>query len=196
MSIIAPRQHDNLHCVYFYYVKFNGTAFEMKSYYYFDEDTPIRNDHDLITIIGKLAINAKRGDFAPPPFGTTISAAPWRRKSFMVILMDDNQHQFPNEDALIIDCLEVAEEINHSFFNARKLDINLAGNAVTALCCVNLMQHRDNRNMEDRDPPERYEVKYRPNGPRASGVRDDGGTNQGGPLPPPIIPFGGDSNPA
>lgn len=196
MSMIIDREHDHLHCIYFYYLQYIQEEQDQEPvpnlcvYYHFDEDTPIRDRQDLMRLVRKLGENARAGDFAPPPCGHSFSAVPWRRKCYVVILLDDQVHKFPDPGAFNIDFKDRVEEDNHSFFNARKLDIDLSGNGsgdmVTAVCCVNLMQHKDGRDMEDYDDPEKYRVDLRPDGPVMLRFRDDdGGTNQGGPIPPP-----------
>jgi len=188
MSLISDiALRDPLHCIYFYYVQQDAAGLGVRVYYHFDEDTPIEDGQALMKLIEKLGANARLGDYAPPPCGHSISSVPWRRKSYLVVLLDDPVLKFPDKDALQITFRgDPHEAVNHSFFNAQKLYVDLpgdhAGQVVTALCCVNLMQHKDGRNMKDEDDPEEYSISVIPGGPLR---RDDGGTNQGGPIPPP-----------
>jgi len=184
---------DPLHCIYFYYLQFveknkgEDAAPVVTAYYHFDEDTAIKDDQHLEDLVTKLGANARAGDFAPPSCGSGISAVPWRRKSYLVILLDHPVLKFRDKHALQIICKKKpGEPINHSFFNARKLNIDLPGDGsgavVTALSCVNLMQHEDGRDLEDNEE-EKFAVSVIPGGPLR--YRDDSGTNQGGPIPPP-----------
>jgi hypothetical protein len=194
-SLITDRPLDGpIHTIYFYYLQYprdgnQQTRPTITVYYQFDETTPIRDEADLRRLIESLTMNARAADFVPPPCGYSFSAVPWRKKSYFVVLLDDPELKFSNEYAVNIDFEERLEEFNHSFFNARKLDIDLPrGEKITAFCCVNLMQHKEGGDLID-GQSERYRVVLTPvdNQVRRYGKDgDDGGTNQGGPIPPMI----------
>ena len=189
MSTIGKREHDHLHCIYFYYVKILDGKTDITAYYHFDENTPIRDKPDLIRIVRQLGQNARIPDHAPPPCGTGFSAVPWRRKSYFVVLIDHKTHIFENEKSFNIVFKDGKEKENHSFFNAQKLNIDLSynssGDMVTAVCCVNLMRHVSGRDLQGKET-EPYSVSLSPKGlPMLHYRNGTGGTNQGGPLPPP-----------
>jgi hypothetical protein len=185
MSKIEDREHDPLYCIYFYYIRYDGgQGSSMNVYYDFDKHEPIKSKADLVKRATALAENAMKGDFAPPPCGHSFAAVPWRRKSYLVFLLDDPVLNFPGKEALSLEFQDSqAETVNHSFFNADKWDITAMGRQVTVLSCVDLMQHKSGRPMMDGEV-ETYTVDLSLSHNRT--VRGDGGTNQGGPIPPPM----------
>lgn len=178
-----------IHCIYFYYLKYpeDGSP-QFRVYYQSDETTPIRNEAELKQLIKKLARNAKVGDFVPPHCGTSFRSVPWRRRSYIVIFVDDERHAISDPSDVSIDFEERREEVNHSFFNARVMEIDLSddesGAMITVFHCHNLMRHKSGREMKDEDFPERYTVVVHRDCDRMLVFDEDGGTNQGGPIPP------------
>lgn len=181
-----------IHCIYFYYVKYNKEERPVvKLYYQADEDTRIRDEVDLRRIIKVLARNAIEGDFAPPPCGDSFGKVPWRRRSYFVLLVEGLDCELSDPSDVSI-AFQECEEVNHSFFNARLMDIDLSddnsGAMVTVFHCVNLMRHKTGRDMRGGER-EKYLVDILPDSDRRVRFEDDdGGTNQGGPIPP-IIDF-------
>lgn len=185
-----------IHTIYFYYMTYPEGGDEsqpvVKVYYHHNPDRPIDPNEQLIGHIKELALNAKVGDFLPPCCGQSFSAVRWRKKSYFVILLDDPVDRFADGNGISIQFTEEQEEgaANHSFFNARALDIELPWGTVTALCCVNLMQSSHGGDLGD-DQIERFNLDIRSNArmlhiDAGAGFEDgdDGGTNQGGPIPP------------
>lgn len=183
---------DPIYCVYFYYVKYDKTKpTEIKLYYYSDDNDRIRDEIDLRQILKKLARNAKVlnvGDFAPPPCGYNFSTVPWRRRSYLAILAEGNDHEFSKASDVDLDYEGKDKKYNHSFFNADLMEIDLSddnsGYNVSVFYCVNLMRHVSGRDIRDGES-EKYSVTLFPGTKKMKCYgRDDGGTNQGGPIPP------------
>lgn len=190
MSIIRdiPINHP-IHCVYFYYLKFPDSEEqqqgpEIRAYYYFEESEPIRDEVDLRRILKMLGRNAGIKDYAPPPFDA--NETPWRRRSYLAVLVDGPSHALSDVRDIVINFEDGVEEFSHSFFNARLMEIDMSvdnsGALINVFHCVNLMRHRSGRDMHDgeREP---YHLSFRPTGELRL-LDDDGGTNQGGPIPP------------
>ncbi|WP_395614332.1 hypothetical protein [Allosphingosinicella sp.] len=189
-SIIRDRPSvAAIHTIYFYYIYYplgNPQADPvMRVYYQHDHSTPIKDEDDLKGLVSSLAWNARIGDFVPPPCGSSFSSVPWRKRAYIVLMVDDPVHKFSDTDNVTIDFTGFPEEVNHSFFNARLMTIDAGGEELTAFYCTNLML-----NMQDRELQfgefEKFHFTIRPPKNRALLYRDDGGTNQGGPIPPLI----------
>lgn len=190
-SVIVDRAVNRpIHCIYFYYLKY-PTQEEQEAdptitlYYEANDTTPIRTESELHHLIKKLSLNALIGDYAPPPCGSGFGQVPWRRRSYFVLMTNDLEHGFPSPAAVSID-YEGGEDENHSFFNARTAEIDLSDNGsgpkVSVFYCVNLMKHVSGRDIADGEH-EGYAIAFNPHGDLQLQF-DDGGTNQGGPIPP------------
>lgn len=190
-SVILDRAvNQPIHCIYFYHLEYPAQEEQQAGpritlYYEANDTTPIRNEGELHGLIKKLSRNAVTGDCVPPRCGNGFGQVPWRRRSYFVLMTDDLRHSFPGPTSVAID-YEGGETENHSFFNARTAEIDLSDNnsgiKVSVFYCVNLMKHVSGRDMQDGER-EGYAITL---GTRSGHELrfDDGGTNQGGPIPP------------
>lgn len=185
-----PRWGTSPRTVYYYHLTPVPTPklFDVKAYY-FERESRISN---IRNVIRDLGINARAGDSVPPQCGDNFDSFPWRRKSYIVILIDSPTVRLNRGEAIEF-FVRDGSTPNHSFFDADDFhDINLATSndtrpyIVSAVCFINHMARAPDG--VDLDPGEdqffHFRLKYTPPPP---GFRwpDSGGTNMGPPVPPP-----------
>ena len=90
-------------CIYFYYMKWVNNLPYIRHYFYNNGKTPIQDKYlyqsesdEIGDIIRELAINATDTYPVPPVFGSDFDGLVWRKKSYIVILMDDKDWTFPS----------------------------------------------------------------------------------------------------
>lgn len=163
-------------------------------YYYVSHHRPIKRKHlrDLIT---HLALNARldRSEQYPVPHPTPTSQSEWKRKSYLIALVDDPGFRFTPDEAFYFDTSRKGLP-NHTFFDAKDFDdIELPAldkpgekQKVSAVCVINHMKRVDEGDLLKSDDPQFFAIRFCPS---PMGIRpareDDGGKNVGPPVPPP-----------
>jgi hypothetical protein len=190
---------------YFYYVgKAEAGAEErpVTFYQYLSHHGPIASA-DLKDLITQLALNARRDVAVQNPQPIT-SVFQWKRKSYIIMLVDDPGFAFDKRRAISITLAEGPDlGENFSFFDGVDFDDIVLPNSnggtecVTAVCVTNHMK-RDAAGNDIGKESQRFSTRLSP--PiqfvfaRVSemalllgdgGFSDDGGTNMGPPVPPP-----------
>ncbi|HEY1607090.1 MAG TPA: hypothetical protein VGF77_15990 [Allosphingosinicella sp.] len=126
-------------CMYFYYVVStdDGVGYAVKSFYYDNGDIAIPDEWD---VIARLANNARYDSFTPPPFAQTFDAYPWRRKSYLAIVLDDVDWSFVEGGAFEISKKYPISSNNNCFMEAHDRDIDVGGGRIaSAVCCTNYL---------------------------------------------------------
>lgn len=186
--------NDPIHTVYFYYIEYgidtnHNPTHNISAYYYTNDDVPVTDGQRLCDVVTSLARNAKRHDFAPPPFAKSITKdVPLRKRSYLAIFAYGGDQGLNDENDVVINFEDREENENHSFFNAQMIDIDLEGNGsheLKAFCCTNLMLKEGGNELGigEREP---FTIIIHPGGakPMIFDGPEGGGTNQGGPIPP------------
>jgi hypothetical protein len=186
-----PRWGTSPRTVYYYHLTPvpGPDEFDVKAYYY-ERESRIGS---IKNVIRKLALNARADDAVPPLCGDSVTSFPWRRKSYIVFLIDSPVLRLVPGDAIQFYTVGGSPE-NHTFFDAEDFDdIDLAtpddpgAPTVSAVCFINHMKRAADG--IDLDVGEMQHFHFRLNyGPRARGrsrFPDSGGTNMGPPVPPP-----------
>jgi hypothetical protein len=206
-SIYEKRLRDNVanyrqvpHCIYFYYWKFHGTTPVVTRYDYDNGNVPI--PYNLVEgHITRLARNARAGTSTPAPAPDV--AAPWERKSYMVMVMDDPSWRFtrhgPNNEAALVFNPSKGSIDNHSFFDASDMNVDIRGDGSEYLSAVYFVNHMKKNEQGDdlRYKPDNvtrdtqkfvftlfYDVTL-PSGEVDPFSHDPDGTNMGPPIGPP-----------
>jgi hypothetical protein len=188
------------HCIYFYYWKFKDNVPEVTRYDYDNGQTAI--PYNLVEgHITKLAKNARNGGSKPSPVADV--SAPWERKSYIAMVMDDPRWKFtrygPNDEVALAFNPSKGSADNHSFFDASDMNVDIKGDGSEYLSAFYLVNHMKKNNQGD-------DLRYKPDNvtkdsqkfvytlfydvTHANGTRDDfshdpDGTNLGPPLGPP-----------
>lgn len=183
------------YCVYFYHVgaKDPDTGRRPVKYYYYSEPNAIsRGEFERIAV--ELGVNARREPGAPPSHGSEPDQEIWIRKSYIMILVDDPTARF-GTPMLKVEQTESANGgvtyPNHSFYDAEEFRVELPSpDGGTETCQVVVCTNHMKRDVEGNDqlPKDLQHYKFTlnfdpPEGPGF--LPDSGGTNQGGPIPPP-----------
>lgn len=209
-SIYRPRL-GRLHfekkpwCAYFYYVgrlPSGGTVRRVAAYQYVSHQGPIEQSQlrDLVT---QLALNARaQADDQNPKQSTEWFA--WRRKSYIILLVDDPSFSFDQDNAVAI--TERESGGNYTFFDGVDFNnIALPGPAggpaqeyVTAVCFINHMKRDATGEDLRRNEAQRFAATFSPPLPplflleaEQPGAdvqieaEEDHGTNMGPPIGPP-----------
>jgi hypothetical protein len=191
---------------YFYYVgkaPLDSDDRPVTAYQYVSHHGPIE-PFELRQLVTQLALNAREPDPNKQNPKPSTASFKWRRKSYIIMLVDDPAFSFDKDNA--ISMAEVVSGKNYTFFDGVDFDdIALPGPAggaakeyVTAACFINHMK-RSIAGDDLRDGEEqRFTAIYAP--PiRSAFVRDDArfaadgrlsldddsGTNMGPPIGPP-----------
>lgn len=188
------------HCIYFYYWKFKGTVPEVTRYDYDNGVTPI--PYNLVEgHIERLARNARAGGNQPDP--AAVQDAPWRRKSYIVMVMDDPKWKFtrygPNDEAALAFNPSKGSTDNHSFFDASDMNVDIKDDGSEYLSAVYFVNHMKKNDQGDDLMYQAdgvtgdsqkfvytlfYDVTHG-NGSVQQHSHDPDGTNLGPPQPPP-----------
>lgn len=177
-----PRQET--WCVYFYYVTDRNGYDEVKAYRFYSR-TKITNIKNKITDLLKNVFDQTQ---TPRQYGSRFRSFPWRRYSYVVIALDSENVKFRHCNALEVK--HRASKSNHSFFDAldytQQFNVGGVDRDVSIVYFINHMLARDGREIGE-NKKEIFDfywnlVKRRR---RPFLPPDSGGTNQGGPVPPP-----------
>lgn len=192
-------------CAYFYYVgrvATDGTVRPAAVYQYISHQGPIERSQ-LRQLVTQLALNARApaDDQNPKP---STAWFPWRRKSYIIMLVDDPSFSFDQDNAIAI--TERVSGENYTFFDGVDFnDIALPGPAdgpameyVTAVCFTNHMKRSAAGDDLGDDEEQRFTATFSP--PLSSlfvfetavsltddsvEAEEDHGTNMGPPIGPP-----------
>jgi hypothetical protein len=185
-----PKYDKRPHSIYFYYIYKDAGVYNVR-HYYFDNVVAVKRN-DLKDIATNLANNARLPVSAqdPQPKGTGINDIEWKRKSYLIVLIDDPAYELAKHRAIEFHYWD-GDGGNHTFFDAKDLDVDLprqqggpGTERVSAVACLNHMKKNKNGNdLEEHDRQTFYFVLHPVLGPRI--FPDDGGTNLGPPVPPP-----------
>lgn len=183
--------------IYYYHIGFarDGTR-SVRNYYYSAGDDKIHYD-EVPDIVRFLALNARKNDYVPPSHGSNMGDV-WRRKSYLVVLLDHPTMKLNEGGALVVKTNRAGGFPNHTFFDAQDLDIDVSpsGNGRTlrsAICCKNHMKRNDAG--DDLKKPsggtvdsQKFYFTLYYSGPSrlVFDFYDSGGTNNGPPAPPPV----------
>lgn len=228
----TPHYTDLPCCMYFYYVRVNSDGKLLVSHYFHprgnpdDEDNPgdpttwppivydAKDPVVLKNLITKLALNARpldgRSERDPPKRGDNFKNLYWRRKSYIVIFMDEvnwKLHELDKDNPSIVFITDPKDGVtglaNHTFFDALELSITMPikhpkpdgprTDERSAIVFINHMKADDNgRDLDDWDDPQKFQFKIIFRVAYVDGT-DDGmtvifdpdGTNEGPPIGPP-----------
>src|SRR5262249_3340389 len=112
--------------VYFYFVtKPHQLPEPDVRLYIYDHNVPIRGEYALKPIVTKLA-RAAASDIPPAPCITQFDEIAWTRMSYIVFFLFDARAQVRRRAAIVFDPRKGGTE-NHSFFNAKEMDIDISG---------------------------------------------------------------------
>lgn len=193
--------------LYFYYVRLDGAG-RLRVDHYFYVDGPLDHPEQwqpipperVAAITAELAANARAGGSNPPPSGGDFQDIVWIRKSHLAILIDEENwvlHKRADGRAAVVVETGKGSTPNHSFFDARDLDVEIPGgsgstDSRTAISLINHMKRNsDGDDLLDGEA-QRFafniylDVSY--GGATASKltvILDPDGTNMGPPIGPP-----------
>lgn len=179
----APSSPDApIHCIYFYYIKVITGGSELRVYYRFDKRNPVTN---IVNEITKLTINAFEDENNPPCIGNEVSDVDWRRKSYIVVMVEDyrlNRPPFGMQS-------ELGKENRFTFGRVTSVTVPVTdnnGNSKNIMggYLINTMKHYVyGDDLLEEDAGELFKIILNP--PILEFYPDSGGTNMGPPIGPP-----------
>lgn len=192
-GILRPTGYStDVSAIYFYYLKERGGGkFVAQAYYYDHGDTPIRAEQ-FDGIVKRLTENAILDTDMPPKMAYDFDGAKWRRKSWLVVVLEDEDSAFDRYDPIVFDENNSDYDVNYSFGDGELIvtrpEIKGETLQLNGLRAINHMKRN-----EKGDPlldGEKAKYKFRlnfSNSRRAHllNYQDSGGTNMGPPVPPP-----------
>lgn len=178
---------------FFYFGPEVGGQRRFDRYFYASQHGPIEREN-LGMLITQLALNARLADRAeqvPAPHPNPTAKSEWKRKSYLIALVDDPTFSFTADAAISVDS-SGGRTPNHSFFDAKDFnDIELPAliggtQTVSAVCVIDHMKKANGEDLAAGDEEE-YVIRFNPDpiGFRFNDGEDDGGKNVGPPVPPP-----------
>jgi hypothetical protein len=167
--------------IYFYYLK--EVSPKVRAYR-IEKQNPV-SDTEIEALVKDVATRIKNGTYPDQPDGFTLGRLTWKKKSYIAIVLEDNQQKLINGNAVTFE-LELEDgslDGNHTFRDGH--DIPLFDNNITGFYCFNYMRGVHGNDLGNREA-ERFwvEVHHNRSGMRAgAGPRshDDAGTNLGPP---------------
>lgn len=184
----APRR------IYFYYMTLDrNNAPSVEHYLYEHKDPggvwlPIV-ESDLDGLVTKLIRNARTTKSDPPVDGYNFVNVEWRSRSYIVIVIDEQGWPFQKRsdgNTAAVFNVSKGSTLNHSFFDAIDLLLNIDGDTRHAIAFINHMKKdADGNNIEREDPPQPFifdiyvDVQYRGSADFITVILDPGGTNLG-----------------
>ncbi|HST35081.1 MAG TPA: hypothetical protein VLK25_00415 [Allosphingosinicella sp.] len=200
------------HCIYFYYLSDihedgQGAVRNRLRVYYHDNGTKKLNRRKVKKVVKKLVLNARRDDlwdptiglpapkgFCPPACGESFDAVKWRRRGYIVIVVDDPHWTLPeNIDPIVV---TQHKTCNHTFFQAFRWKVKMPRRTPTAafdkyqtsaIGFRNHMARSEAGDMLGEDEEQAFNfILLLEQGGRFMPVPvDPDGNNLGPPLPPP-----------
>jgi hypothetical protein len=176
------------HCIYFYYVGLDAGKVENIKHYYHDNGSDPIEYGDVDQIAQTLTTNAALGDCVPPQHGSGFKDMIWRRRSYLVFVLDHALFEIWQGRFMEFNAKNGGLE-NHTFFDAKEFTVQVptARGPVQrgAFACIN---HLKNSNGDDLLPGARENFSFAlcmrwGNFPEPL-TYDPGGTNQGPPVDP------------
>lgn len=184
---------------YFFYFGPEVTALDgslsrpFDRYYYASHHSRIQRKH-LKKLITQLALNARlKGtpDQNPLPHPDPTAMSEWKRKSYLIAVVDDPAYSFTRDAAITLEPKNGGTG-NHTFFDAKDfydIELPVPGGTgyqnVSAVCVLNHMKKANEEDLLEGDEEE-FLFTFHPN---LLALRDpdpdDGGKNLGPPVPPP-----------
>lgn len=199
-SVYESRKHKTNYgkvprSMYYYHATVDRSGDLIVTNFYHDNGKEKIESNDLPKLIRKLALNARLPyGHVPPKHGDDFGDI-WRRKSYFVILLDDNQYQFLPEAVVVY--YGDTYNPNYAFFDAVNVPIDVSplkdGSQMrTAVCILNHMkkdaQGTDIGKKPDGTPEAqkfRFLIYY---GVDRFSPYTAEGTNLGPPASPPLVP--------
>jgi hypothetical protein len=189
------------HCIYYYHLKFVSAGLLSMVWYFKDNGAPIPYN-DLKDFITPLAQNAHAGGDDPKPVGRGLDHMEWKRKSYIVFLMDDEAWEFmkkSDQNVAIACSTEHGNTENNSFFDADdiKIDVSKDGSTEWRSAVVLLNHLKKNADGDDLlfkpdgtndSQPFKFDMYFHltdDTGDTRPVRLDPDGTNMGPPIGPP-----------
>jgi hypothetical protein len=171
------------HCIYYYHI--TPSADPPTRVYFLDKRRPI-STFELGGLIAELARNAHSDGDSPSPCGWDMTDLIWRRKSYLVVVLDD-----PATSLVKGDGFQFPDANNHTFLDGADFDVDVSSTPGvvemrSGLWCINHMMNEAGQDLGGTDF-EIFRVHFNTGGGSmfAMSYPDDSGTNMGPPLPPP-----------
>lgn len=177
-------------CIYFYYLaKDKNNKLICRSYYFFDRSVNLSTVEKLRQQIIVLSANARIDGDYPPCHGDRFSDLAMRKRdSFYVVVVDDEEYKFSQDDPLRLKTVEkYPVDASYTFSKSYELDLDMSGyetgpDSITAAYRKNYLKNRLG-NVLNENESESFNLYLNPGIPTI--VPDSGGTNMGPPVPPP-----------
>jgi hypothetical protein len=179
------------HCIYFYYLKETPDLKEKTRAFFLEYDHALNRDA-LEKEIPKLIEKANNG--AIRPVGWKLGDIRWRRKSWFVVVLDDDHHKLKPGDAVSFEFKSSTGQSpagpNHNFRYGKDIPIS---RTITGFVCYNQMKGSHGRPLDDESEVFFVKVNHGGHGDGQGGgkgaierrfTHDDSGTNTGPPLQP------------
>lgn len=184
--------NTNMSCIYFYYLKERASGKLIAQAHYYDHgDLPIPAG-EFDDIVRRLTENAILDMDMPPKMAFDFDQVKWRRKSYLVVVLEDEDSMFDEDDPVIFDEDNSDYDPNHSFFDGELIETRPRVRGQTrTLHGIRVVNHmKRNAKGDDLEIGEPAKYKFRLNYHNARRARlflpDSGGTNMGPPVPPPV----------
>jgi hypothetical protein len=174
----------DLYAAYLYYFQFRegeDRPYAVREYEYFNT----KHKMDLKQKLKELCVNASADGDNPPRYSEEPGHMMMRRKSYVIFAVEGKGKSFPNKDAVLFTSLNEGDakktfegEIVFQHVGVANMSVAVYENTMKCSSSGNElddMKHENfsfHLNLNGRDKP------LRPRG-------DSGGTNMGGPVPPP-----------
>lgn len=182
----SPWKVPNPYCIYFYYAKKIGRGKYDVRVYVSSSNSEISMTR-LKTKIESLTRNARRNGNNPSASGWSFNDIEWRRYSWLVIAMDNNN--FENGDAVDIQWIDDTMTKpkygpNHCFFDGGDGVMQIStGDPISVLWMKNHMRNQAGDVLVKGDQ-QKFKFKFNPSR-RIRDYPDESGTNTGPVIGPP-----------
>ncbi|PSJ38895.1 hypothetical protein [Allosphingosinicella deserti] len=180
----AVAGEPQFHAAYFfYYRKGIDNVYDIAPYEYYD----IYHPFDRREIAQKLFLNAAKDERDPPRFSSSHRKMKMERKSYYIVARDDGA-DFEGEPITFTKI--GGRSANYTFKNGEKFSIELIlddrPKKINFACYENHLCKENGEDLEDY-AYENFSVQVNFVGGRLRLLEDSGGTNMGGPVPPPSL---------
>lgn len=185
--------------LYYYHAKVtpDGLRLTATNFFYNNGNDKIEED-EIPEIVRILALNARQTEGHVPPIHGVNFKDTWRKKSYIVILLDEENYEFrANKSSVEVDD-GGANLPNYTFFDAEDLsiDVSAAGNGLETRSAVCFMNHMK-KNHEGHDiymvngvpEKQKFYLKLHFGSNRRFSPYTAEGTNLGPPVAPPVLPL-------
>jgi hypothetical protein len=178
-----------VYAIYFYHVKITGGGALDVTAYHHCQYSPL-NRQTLVLAVTEMARNARTKDFAWPPCGKGFNAIPRRRKGYFAVVLDDPAEKLA-EDGAIAFYDGSGKPSRHNFSDAFNFEVDVGppgspGGRLSAVVCLNRMKSKKSDGDLAKGEAEDFQLElFYGSKKRRGPPYEDGGTNQGPPVPPP-----------